>query len=47
MVHKIINKDFSKLEGVDNLVNRIKEVTRVLRKWWCGTILFKREFKYG
>lgn len=30
MAHKIINRDFSKLEGVDNLVNRIKEVTREL-----------------
>ena len=30
MVHKIINIDFSTLEGVDNLVNRIKKVTKVL-----------------
>lgn len=30
MVHKIINRDFSRLEGVDNLVNQIKEVTKAL-----------------
>lgn len=30
MVFKIINRDFSKIESVDNIINRIKEVTNAL-----------------